>query len=172
MPDIRALKKDVLYSVMLQQMYSLNYMWLMLEMYVAQKAPRDYRTDEYYRLYEDYGAHEARRLVRSLGLPVGTIGHLADYLRHSHWAIFETLEITELSATSFRMRTLDCTAQKAVRKWGLDHYDCGTGGLRVRTGFFRTLNSRAAVKRVYAPGGQRPESLPPEVSCEWIISLE
>jgi len=172
MLDVRALKKDALYNVMLQQMYSLNHMWLMLELYIAEKAPQDYGTDEYYQLYEDYGSHEARRLVRSLGLPAGTIGELADYLRHSHWAIFETLEITELSATGLRMRTRDCTAQKAARKWGLDHYDCGTGGLRIRTGFFRTLNSGATVQRVYAPGGERPEGLPPEVSCEWLISLE
>ncbi len=172
MLDISALQKDTLHNVMLQQMYSLNHMWLMLELYIAEKAPQDYGTDEYYRLYEDYGSHEARRLVRSLGLPVGTIEDLADYLRHSHWAIFETIEITELSATSLRMRTRDCTAQKAARKWGLDHYDCGIGGLRIRTGFFGALNAGSTVQRVYAPGGQRPESVPPEVSCEWLVSLE
>ncbi len=172
MLDISQLEKDTLYNVMLQQMYSLNHMWLMLELYVAEKAPRDYGTDEYYQLYEDYGSHEARRLARVLSLPGEDIQNLADYLRHSHWAIFETIDITKLSETSLRMRTRDCTAQKTARKWGLDHYDCGTGGLRVRTGFFRTLNSRATVQRVYAPGGDRPKSVPSEVSCEWLISLE
>lgn len=172
MLDVSALQKDTLYNVMLQQMYSLNHMWLMLELYIAEKAPQDYGTDEYYQLYKDYGSHEARRLARSLGFPGEAIKDLADYLRHSHWAIFETIEIIELSATSIRMRTRDCTAQKAARKWGLDHYDCGTGGLRIRTGFFTALNSRATVERVYAPGEQRPESTPREVSCEWLISLE
>jgi len=172
MTDIRGLKKDTLYDVMLQQMYSLNYMWLRFEFFIAAKAPQDYRTDEYYQLYEDYGSYQAGRLARTLGLPREDAKDLARYLRHSHWAIFENIEVTELTATSFRMRTLDCTAQKAARKQGMEHYDCGTGGLRVRTGFFRNLNSKAMVHRIFAPGEHRPEGTPPNASCEWLISLE
>jgi len=171
-PDIRTLDKDTLCGVMLQQMYSLNYMWLRLEFYIAEKAPRDYRTDEYYQLYEDYGSQEAGRLTRTLGLPKQDMKDLSEYLRHSHWAIFENIEISELTPTSFRMRTLDCTAQKAARKWGMEHYDCGAGGLRVRTGFFKELNSKARVQRVFAPGEHRPEGTPANASCEWLISLE
>jgi len=172
MTDVRGLKKDTLYDVMLQQMYSLNYMWLRLEFFIAAKAPQDYRTDEYYQLYEDYGSYQAGRLARTLGLPREDAKDLASYLRHSHWSMFENIEVTELTATSFRMRTLDCTAQKAARKQGMEHYDCGAGGLRVRTGFFRNLNSKVIVQRVFAPGEHRPEGMPPNVSCEWLISLK
>lgn len=172
MQDVRALPKDTLYDVMLQQMYSLSHMWLRLEFYIAEKAPRDYRTDEYYRLYENYGSQEARRLARTLRLPRHDIKDLSEYLRHSHWAIFENIEISELTPTSFRMRTLGCTVQKAATKWGMEHYDCGAGGLRVRTGFFKELNSKVRVQRVFAPGEQRPGGTPPDVSCEWLISIE
>lgn len=172
MLDVRALQKDTVYEVMLQQMYSLNHMWLRLELYIAEKAPSDYRTDEYYQLYEDYGSHEAGRLARVLALPGEGIRDLAAYLRHSHWAVFENIDIAEMTPTSFRMRTLDCSAQRAARKWGMQHYDCGTGGLRVRRGFFTKLNPQARVEKIFAPCDNRPEGTPENISCEWLISLK
>ncbi|MDH4068335.1 MAG: DUF6125 family protein [Dehalococcoidia bacterium] len=172
MLNIGAIKKDILYDVMLQQMYSLNYVWLRYEGFIQQKAPELYGNEEYYHLYEEYGSEEARRLVKALGLPGEEIEDLARFLKYSHWAIFENIEVAEVTANSFRMRTLDCSAQRAAKKWGLEYYDCGTGGLRIRNGFFKGINARAKVERIFTPPEATPEGRPAIASCEWLISLE
>jgi Family of unknown function (DUF6125) len=172
MLNIRALKKDTLHAVMLQQMYSLNYVWLRFEYFIRAKAPEVYGSEEYYQLYEDYGSEEARRLVKALGFPREEISDLARFLKYSHWAIFENIEITDLTANSFRMRTLDCSAQNAAKKWGMEYYDCRTGGLRIRSGFFKGINHKAKVQRIFSPPEVRPEGRRAIVSCEWLISLE
>jgi hypothetical protein len=172
MLSIRAIKKDILYNIMLQQMYSLNYVWMRMEGLIQQRAPGVYGSDEYYQLFEDYGSEEARRLIKALRLPRKEIKDLTRFLKHSHWAIFENVQIAGLSANSFRMRTLDCSAQRAAKKWGLDYYDCGAGGLRIRNGFFKGINPRARVQRVFTPPEAGPEGRPAIASCEWLISLD
>ena len=172
MLDIPALRKDTLHTVMLQQLYSLNYMWMRFEFFIRTKAPQEFGTEEYYQLYEDYGLHEAGRLAKALRFPREGIKDLIRFLEHSHWAVFENIGIAELTTNSFTMRTLDCSAQKAAKKWGMEYYDCGTGALRVRSGFFRRLNPKAKVQRILTPGEARPECTPANVSCEWLIALE
>jgi len=172
MLNIRAIKKDALYNVMLQQLYSLNYTWVRFEGFIQEKAPEVYGSEEYYQLFEDYGSEEARRLVKALGFPREEIKDLARFLEYSHWAIFENIEIAELTANSFRMRTLDCSAQSAAKKWGMEYYDCRTGGLRIRSGFFKGINPKAKVQRIFTPPEARPEGTRAIVSCEWLISLE
>jgi len=172
MLNIRALTKDTLYNVMLQQLYSLNYMWLRFEGFIQEKAPKVYGSEEYYQLFEDYGSEEARRLVKALGFPREEIKDLTRFLQYSHWAIFENIEIAELTANSFRMRTLDCSAQSAAKKWGMEYYDCRTGGLRIRSGFFKGINPKARVQRIFTPPEARPEGTRAIVSCEWLVSSE
>jgi hypothetical protein len=172
MLNTHAIKKDTLYDVMLQQMYALNYVWMRFEVLIRERAPELYGGQEYYKIYEDYGSQEARRLVKALSFPREDIGNLATFLKYSHWAIFENIEIAELTANSFRMRTLDCSTQRAAKKWGLEYYDCGAGGLRVRSGFFKGINPKAKVQRIFAPADARPEDRPANVSCEWLVSLE
>ena len=172
MLDIRVIKKDTLYNIMLQQMYSLNYVWMRIEGLIQQRAPEVYGGDEYYQLFEDYGSEEARRLLKALGFPREGIRDMARFLRYSHWAIFENIEIAGLTADSFIMRTLDCSAQRAARRWGLDYYDCGAGGLRIRSGFFKGINPGARVHRVFTPPEAGPEGSPAIASCQWLISLE
>jgi hypothetical protein len=171
MLNIRAIKKDALYNVMLQQLYSLNYMWRRFEDFIRVKAPEAYMSEEYYQLIEEYGLQEARRLVKVLGFPREEIKDLARFLKYSHWAIFENIEIAELTANSFRMRTLDCSAQSAAKKSGMEYYDCRTGGLRIRSGFFKGINPKAKVQRIFTPPESRPEGRRAIVSCEWLISL-
>jgi hypothetical protein len=172
MLNIHAIKKSDLYEVMLQQMYALNYVWMRLEGLLQQKAPDVYESEEYHQIYEAYGSEEARRLVKALGFPGKEIKDLAGFLKYSHWAIFENIEITELTANSFRMRTTDCSAQRAAKRWGLDYHDCGAGGLRIRNGFYKGINPAAKVERVFTPPETGPEGRPAIVSCEWLISLE
>jgi hypothetical protein len=172
MLNIRATTKDTLHAVMLQQLYALNYMWLRFEYFIREKAPELYGGEEYYHLYEDYGSEEARRLVKTLGFPREEIKDLTTFLKYSHWAIFENIEIAELTANSFRMRTLDCSAQRAAKRWGLEYYDCGAGGLRIRNGFFIGINPKAKVQRIFSPPEPRPKGRRATVSCEWLVSLE
>jgi len=172
MLNIRAIKKDALYNVMLQQLYSLNYMWLRFEGFMQEKIPEVYGSEEYYQLFEDYGSEEARRLVKAVAFPREEIMDLTRFLQYSHWAIFENIEIAELTANSFRMRTLDCSAQSAAKKWGMEYYDCGTGGLRIRSGFFKGINPKAKVQRIFTPPETGPEGTRAIVSCEWLVSLK
>jgi len=172
MLNISAIKKDTLYNVMLQQLYSLNYMWLRFEDFIRLKAPEVYMSEEYYQLVEEYGSQEARRLVKALDFPREEIKDLTRFLKYSHWAIFENIEITELTTNSFRMRTLDCSAQNAAKRWGMEYYDCGIEGLRIRSGFFKGINPEAKVQRIFTPPEARPEGTRAIISCEWLISLE
>ncbi len=172
MLHIQAIKKDVIYAVMLQQMYSLNHVWLTYEVFIQQKAPELYGSEQYYQLFEDYGLDEARRLVKALDFPREEINDLARYLKYSHWAIFENIEIGELTESSFRMRTLDCSAQRAAKKWGMQYYDCRNGGLQIRSGFFKGINAKANVRRIFTPPEAKPEDTHTLVSCEWLISLD
>jgi len=172
MLNIRTLKKDTLYNIMLQQLYSLNYMWVRFEGFIQEQAPEAYGSEEYYQLLEDYGAEEARRLVKTLGFPREEIKDLTRFLQYSHWAIFENIEITELTADSFRMHTLDCSAQSAAKRWGMEYYDCKIAGLRIRSGFFKGINPKAKVQRIFTPPEARPEGTRAIFSCEWLVSLE
>jgi hypothetical protein len=172
MLNIRAIKKDTLYDIMLQQLYSLNYMWFRFEYFIREKAPEAYMSEEYYQLIEEYGSEEARRLVKALGFPREEIKDLATFLQYSHWAIFENIEIAELTANSFRMRTLDCSAQSAAKRWGMEYYDCEAGGLRIRSGFFKGINPKAKVQRIFTPPEAGPEDTRANVFCEWLVSLE
>jgi len=172
MLNIRTIKKDTLYTVMLQQLYSLNYMWLRFEGFMQEKIPEVYGSEEYYQLFEDYGSEEARRLVKALGFPREEVKDLTRFLEYSHWAIFENIEIAELTANSFRMRTLDCSAQSAAKKWGMEYYDCGTAGMWIRSGFFKGINRKAKVQRIFTPPETGPEGTRAIVSCEWLVSLK
>jgi len=172
MLNIHTIKKHTLYALMVQQMYALNYVWMRFEGLIQQKAPEVYRSEDYYQLFEDYGSEEARRLLKALSFPREKINDLATSLKYSHWAIFENIEIADLTANSFRMRTLDCSAQRAAKRWGLEYYDCGAGGLRIRNGFFKGINPKANVQRIFTPPEARPEGRPAIASCEWLISLE
>jgi hypothetical protein len=172
MLSIRAIRKDTLHKVMLQQMYSLNYVWMRIEGLIQQRAPEVYGSEEYHQLFEDYGSEEARRLIKALGFPREEVKDLTRFLKYSHWAIFENIEIAGLTTDSFVMRTLDCSAQRAAKRWGLDYYDCGAAGLQIRNGFFKGINLRARVRKVFTPPGARPEGPLAAASCEWLISLE
>jgi len=70
------------------------------------------------------------------------------------------------------MRTLDCSAQRAAKKWGMQYYDCRNGGLQIRSGFFKGINGKAKVQRIFTPPEAKPEDTRAIVSCEWLVSFE
>ncbi|MFP4194449.1 MAG: DUF6125 family protein, partial [Desulfobacterales bacterium] len=163
--------KQQVHEVMQELLYSLNYMWFLMEGWIGKNCPEKLDTEEFKQLGETFGSYEAKRLEKTVDPETKGLDRLEAFLKRSHWCAFEDIEITRLSETELRMRTLNCTAQKAARKWGMEFYECGDAGLRLRRGFFTRINPKAEVRRIYTPAEARPEELPKEVSCEWIISI-
>jgi len=172
MLEIEDLSKDNVYSVMSELLYSINYGWFMIEDMIRKKHPELLGSDSYLRLNEDVGSYEAKRLSKALRVSGDTIDGLINLLRHSHWAVFENIEVEKLDGRSFRMRTIDCSAQRAAKKWGMEHYDCSLVAFPIRCGFFSAANQNAKVERIFTPPDVRPQSITENVSCEWLISIE
>ncbi|MFW6011894.1 MAG: DUF6125 family protein [Desulfosalsimonas sp.] len=172
MLEIENWDKQQVHDVMQELLYSFNYMWFLMESWIAKHCPEKLYTEEFNKLGETFGSYEAKRLEKTVDPEVKGLDRLEAFLKHSHWCAFENIEITKLSDTKLRMRTLNCTAQKAARKWGMEFYDCSEAGLCLRRGFFSQINPEAEVRRTHTPPDDRPANLPEEVSCEWIISIK
>jgi hypothetical protein len=170
--EIGGLSKDTVYHVMRELLYSFNYAWFLFEERVKSKHPEEFESEEFRRLYEEFGSYEAKRLSKVLDISRGGVDALIHLLKHSHWAVFENIEAEKLTEKSFRMRTIDCSAQKAAKKWMMEYYECGPTGLLLRRGFFRRVNESVKVQRIFTPPDTRPEGTPEDVSCEWLISIE
>jgi len=172
MINIERLSKDQVYNIMSELLYSFNYVWFMFEKFVKDKYPDAFEGEEFQKLNEEFGQYEAKRVSRALDITTGGIEDLIRLVKHSHWAVFENIEITQLTEKSFRMRTIECSTQKAAKRWGMDFYDCGLPASFARTGFYQYLNKNAKVQRVFTPPEISPKGTPENVSCEWLISLE
>ncbi|MBN2397473.1 MAG: hypothetical protein JXI32_03760 [Deltaproteobacteria bacterium] len=170
--EIEDWSKDHVYEVMRELLYSFNYMWFVVEEWVKNTPPEELKPDAFLDFAEQFGSYEALRLARVSDPPGGEIDRFIYLLNRSHWAVFEDIEITKVSDTELRMRTLGCTSQKAARRWGMDYYACGQAGLKLREGFFRQINPKARVSRVFTPPDARPEGCPQEMSCEWRITID
>ncbi|MBN2033268.1 MAG: hypothetical protein JW836_08335 [Deltaproteobacteria bacterium] len=172
MLQIDQLSKDQVHSVMLELLYSLNYMWFLMEDWIKNNCPEKVGREDFLNLSQQFGRFEAKRLEKTIqGKPEG-VDRLIRFLKHSHWCAFEQIEITKVSDIAMRMRTLNCTAQRAAKKWGMECYECGPGGLKIRSGFFGWIDPRARVTRVFTPPQEAGEGIPPNVSCEWLVSIE
>lgn len=172
MINIERLSKDEVYNIMSELLYSFNYVWFMFEKFVKNKYPDAFESEEFLKLNEEFGAYEAKRVANALGISTGGIDNLIQLVKHSHWAVFENIEITKLTGNSFRMRTIECSTQKAARRWGMEYYDCGHTGFFARKGFYQYLNKNAKVQRIFTPPETNPEGTPENVSCEWLISID
>lgn len=170
--EIEGLTKETLYAVMRDLLYSLNYGWFRLEELLTTKDPEMPQSEEYLGLIREFGSYEVKRLSKTLNLSGGGIDSLVELLKHSHWAVFENIEAKKLTEKSFRMRTIECSAQKAAKRWGMEYYDCKLGGSAGRAGFFGEANQNVKIQRIFAPPEIRPGGTPENVSCEWLISIE
>ena len=169
---IKDWEKERVHDVMLELLYSFNFMWFLMEGWVKKNCPEEVAREGMLYLTDEFGAYEAKRLDKTVDGSLEGIDRLIRFLEHSHWAAFEDLEITKLSPTSFRMATLNCTSQKAAQKWGMEYYDCGAVALRLRTAFFRQIDPNVVVTPLFAPPEKGGESFPPDRSCAWIVSTE
>lgn len=170
--EIEEWSKDHVYEVMRELLYSFNYMWFVVEEWVKNTPPEALKANAFLDFSEQFGSYEVLRLAKVSDPPDGEIDRLIYFLRRSHWAVFEDIEVTKVSDSELRMRTLGCTSQKAARKWGMEYYECGQAGLRLREGFFREINPNAQVSRVFTPPDARPGGCPEAVSCEWRITID
>ncbi len=172
MLEIEKWEKDYVYRVMQALLYSFNYMWFLMEDWARENCPEKAGSESFDQLSQDFGAYQAKRLGKTIEAPAEGVEKMIQFVRHSHWCVFEDIELTKLSETELRMRTRNCTAQKAARRWGMPYYDCSRGGHRLRQGFYAHINPAARVTRVYTPPDERPADFPQEVSCEWRITIQ
>ena len=171
MISIEKMSKNEVYNIMSELLYSFNYVWFMFEKFIKNKYPDAFENEEFLKLNEEFGAYEAKRVANALGISTGGIDNLIKLVKHSHWAVFENIEITQLTGNSFRMRTIECSTQKAAKRWGMEFYDCGLPASFARTGFYQYLDKHAKVRRIFTPPETSPEGTAENVSCEWLISL-
>ena len=172
MLEIDGLSKKKVYDVMRELLYSASYAWHTTEHFVRAKHPELLMGEGYFKVNEDFGSYEAKRLSKALGISENGIDGLIQVLKYSHWAVFEHIEVKKLTENSFRMRTIGCSSQQTAKKWGMEYYDCRLQGLRARSGFFKTLNNKATVERIFSPPEVRLENIPGNVSCEWLVSIK
>ncbi len=163
--------KEKVHSVMREVLFSFNYMWFLMEAWARQNCPEKAQGEDFMRLNDEFGRHQAQRLGKVVDDKLTGVARLVAFVRHSHWCAFEEIELTPLSDQRLRMRTIGCTAQKAARKWGMSHYDCGQSGLRLRTGFFKEVIPTAQVERIFTPPEEKPAGAPDQAACEWIITI-
>jgi len=172
MLEIETWSKEKVHAVMLELLYSFNYMWFLMENWMRKNCPEKLDSEDVLKLSEEFGSYEAYRLAKVL-LDTGTgVEKLEIFTRHSHWCAFEDIELTKVSAKTLRMSTFGCTTQKAAQKWGMNCYECGKNALRLRQGFFSRIDSAARVIRIFTPPDDKPRGIPEEVSCHWLITIE
>jgi hypothetical protein len=172
MLEIENWSKEQVHTVMRELLFSFNYMWFLMEEWMKRNCPEKLESEDFQKLSEDFGSYEAQRLEKTVDETSKDVDRLVQFLKHSHWCVFEDIELTKLSDKRLRMRTLGCSAQKAAKKWGMDHYDCAKSALRLRKGFFARIDPTAQVAPAFTPPDQKPAGTPSEVTCEWIISIE
>jgi hypothetical protein len=172
MLEIEGLSKGAVYNLMTELLYSLNYMLVRFEEWLNGKYPEEFEGEEFPRLYKESGSYEGERLCKALKISAKGVDALIQVLKHSHWAVFENIEVTKLTERSFTMRTVECSLQGAAKRWGKEHYDCRLTGWLFRKGFFEAVNQNVNIQRVFTPAEIRPEGVPENVSCEWLISIE
>lgn len=170
MLDIEELSKESVYEVMRELLYSFNYVWFLMDDLIKKNHP-DVNNEDLMGLAEEFGDYEAKRLSRVLDTPKEGIERLIHFLNHSHWAVFEEIGSERISEKSFTMKTFDCSTQRAAKKWGMEYYDCGEQGCRIREGFFRRIHPDVRVERIFTPPDKRIDGLEENYSCEWLITL-
>lgn len=172
MLEIEKWSREETYNTMMELLYSFNYMWFLMEGWVAEHFPEKRQSEDFLKLGEQFGSYQAKRLEKTITEPAAGIDRLAAFLKRSHWFAFEDIRLDKLSEKELRMRTVGCTTQKAAKKWGMEYYACGDAGLRLRTGFVTRIDHSATVRRVFTPPDERPADAPEDVSCEWIITID
>lgn len=171
MLDIEGLSKEEVYRIMLKHLVVMNLWCFMYDNLIRNTHPEVLESDEYMKIFEDYSAAQATELSKVLGITDQNIDSLVRLLRHSHWGIFEEIEVDKRDENTCSMRIYNCSTQRAAGKWGLEHYDCTDATLACLNSFCRCINGGATVKKVFAPPELPQPGTPETLSCEWLITL-
>ena len=168
------LSKEKLFEVMKTLAYAFNKAWLKSERLAIQKCGLDaFLGEEFNEVFQEFGSIQSKKL-KELSIVSGTdVDSIIKALRLSQWALFEDIDLTKLSGSVIRMRTIGCSLQRYARKkWGTD-YPCKNldFSLEGRRGFVKAINPRAEVECNFCPPDPRPENISMNVSCEWFISI-
>ncbi len=166
-------RKD-LFEVMKNLIHVYSSAWFKSERLALEKyGPTAFLSEDFNKLFRKFGADEARKLTELSIVQGSDIDSIIKGLQLSHWALFERIELNKISGTTLRMRTINCSRQKyAHAKWGSE-YSCKALSFSTesRIGYVRALNPEAEVECNYSPPDSRPENIPKNVSCEWIIRI-
>lgn len=172
MLEIENWSKAQTHGIMMELLFSFNYMWFLMEGWAKANCPEQANSEEFRKLADQFGAYQAKRIGKTITEPLEGLDRLVAFLKRSHWFAFEDIKLENLSDKKLRMRTAGCTTQKAAKKWGMDHHACGDAGIRLRTSFLTHVNPSVKVSRVFTPPDEKPADTPEEISCEWIITID
>ncbi len=173
MLNLENFSKDQLHKVMLELLFSFNYMSILMEDWVKQHCPEKMITEDFKQIYEVFAVFEAQRVEKTLPQTKHTdaLDRMIQFIHHSHWCAFEDIELEKLADNQLRMRTRDCSACRAVKRLGIELTDCSNTGLRIRQSFFSYVSPGAQVTRIFSPPDEKTEERPGNISCEWLISI-
>ena len=172
MLNLENFSKDQLHKIMLELLFSFNYMSILMEDWVKQHCPKKMLTQDFKQIYEAFAIFEAKRIEKTLSQPNSDeLERVMQFIKHSHWCAFEHIELEKVSENQLRMRTHDCSACKAVKTLGIELTDCSNTGLKIRQAFVGYVNPNAQVTRVFSPPDIKDVERPENISCEWLISI-
>ena len=150
-----------------------NRSWFMVEFLVIKKyVPNLFEDEEYQKVAYEFGFRQAKFLKEKKLINEDLNSVVEAFKRYSSWAFFEgeRFEVTKLDEQTVRLRTYECSALQAVTKRGIK-YPCKYFGLSARNGFVKAINPSLEVECTYAPPDPKPENLPVNVSCEYLVRL-
>jgi len=65
MVEIERLSKHIVYDVMRELLYSLNYLLFLFEDWAKTKHPEEFESEDFRRLYGEFGSYQAKRLSKA-----------------------------------------------------------------------------------------------------------
>ncbi len=126
-----------------------------------------FESKEWLEVGRGMGLREARGLSELIQGGRSDVERLAEALRSSHWALLEKIKV-DVGDREVRFRVYDCTARRALAKWGLEAYRCVDFTASVIEGFLEGLGIEGRAELVYGP----PHPPKGELYCEWSIKLK
>ena len=120
------------------------------------------------RVWERYGATEAKRIKKVLDITEEGIPALVKALNFQIWLPGMDYEFPEVTEKSAVFNVTDCTPQKARIRDKRGEFPCKPVGVALFKKFAETIDPRLNMKCLACPPDQHPE----DVWCSWEFRLE
>jgi len=143
-----------------------------------QAVEKKYGTDVTVKMYTevmvDFGAIQARRMARFLGITLGsaTIQEMVAVHTSGPWGRVGASEYIQISDKEMELRFLNCHPQDARKARGQAIFPCKEMERAELASLFGTLNSKARIECVFSPPDDRPAGLKEAVSCAWKVIID